>query len=239
MSPRRTIILLLCLLLTVPAIARAEAEADPFESINRPLFVFNDKVDEYLLRPTARGYRWVMPDPAEQGVTNFFSNLRDVNAAVNGVLQGRPANAARASGRVLLNSTIGILGLFDVASRMGLTPYRTDFGHTLAVWGFPQGPYLVVPLLGPKTVRSGTGTIFDGYTSVESTIDDVRLRNSTRGLDLVSTRARLLKADDLISGDRYIFVRDAYLQSRRALVSEGELKDDFSDFGDNGWDEEF
>lgn len=239
MAPRYTIIALLCVFISVPAVTQAEAETDPFEGINRPLFVFNDTVDQYLLRPAARGYRWVMPDPAEQGVSNFFSNLRDANAAVNSVLQGRPSSAARSGGRFLLNSTIGILGLFDVASRMGLDRYRTDFGHTLAVWGMPQGPYLMVPLLGPRTVRSGTGMIFDGFTSVENTIDDVRLRNSMRGLELVNTRARLLKADDLITGDRYIFVRDAYLQSRRALVSDGKIEDDFSDFGDDGWDEEF
>lgn len=239
MAPRYTIIALLCVLIPVPAVTQAEAGTDPFEGINRPLFLFNDKVDQYLLRPTAKGYRWVMPDPAEQGVTNFFSNLRDANALVNGVLQGRPSPAARSGGRFLLNSTIGILGLFDVASLMGVDRYRTDFGHTLAVWGLPQGPYLVVPLLGPRTVRSGTGMIFDGYTSVETTIDDVRVRNSMRGLELVNTRARLLKADDLITGDRYIFIRDAYLQNRRALVSDGKIEDDFSDFGDDGWDEEF
>src|SRR5690606_14940539 len=155
---------------------------------------------------------------------------------INAVLQGRPGGAARAGGRFLLNSTIGMLGLFDVASRMGVEPYRTDFGHTLAIWGLPSGPYLVVPALGPRTVRSGTGSIFDGFTSVERTSDDVALRNSLRGLEVIDTRARLLQSEGLMSGDRYIFIRDAYLQRRRALVNDGVVDDGFSDFGDDDWD---
>ncbi|MEQ8802967.1 MlaA family lipoprotein [Haliea sp.] len=230
---------LLCLLLFAPAMAQDAVNPDPWEGLNRPIFEFNERLDQYLLKPVAKGYQAVLPDPAERGVSNFFSNLRDANSTINAVLQGRPGGAARAGSRFLLNSTIGVLGLFDVASRMGVEPYRTDFGHTLAIWGLPPGPFLMVPMLGPRTVRSGTGTVFDAFTSVEVTIDDVRLRNSLFGLELIDTRARLLKAEELMSGDRYIFVRDAYLQQRRALVNDGVLEDNFSDFGDADWDEDF
>lgn len=230
---------LFCLLLLAPALAQDVVDPDPWEGLNRPIFEFNERLDQYLLKPTAKGYQAVMPDPAEKGVSNFFGNLRDANSTINAVLQGRPGGAARAGGRFLLNSTIGMLGLFDVATRMGVEPYRTDFGHTLAIWGLPSGPYVMVPVLGPRTIRSGTGTVFDALTSVEVSIDDVRLRNSMFGLELVDTRVKLLKAEDLMSGDRYIFVRDAYLQQRRALVNDGVVEDGFSDFGDDEWDEDF
>lgn len=230
---------LLCLLLIAPVMAQDTVNPDPWESFNRPVFEFNERLDQYLLKPTARGYQAVMPDPAEKSVGNFFSNLRDANSTINAVLQGRPGGAARAGGRFLLNSTIGMLGLFDVASRMGVEPYRTDFGHTLAIWGVPSGPYVMVPLFGPRTIRSGTGTVFDALTSVEVGIDDVRLRNSMFALDIVNTRAGLLKAEDLMSGDRYIFIRDAYLQQRRSLVSDGVVEDNFSDFGDDEWGDDW
>ncbi|MEZ5554872.1 VacJ family lipoprotein [Haliea sp.] len=234
----RPTLLLLCLLSAAPVMASEPVNPDPLEAINRPIFIFNERMDQYLLKPAARGYHAITPDPLEVGVDNFFRNLRDVNTTLNSLLQGRFGGAAQAGGRFLLNSTIGILGLFDVATRMGVEPLRTDFGQTLAVWGVPEGPYLMVPLFGPRTMRSGVGTIFDAYTSVEVAIDDVRLRNSLIGLELVSSRVELLKAEDLISGDRYIFIRDAYLQQRRALVNDGEVEDTFSDFGDEEWPDE-
>ncbi|MFV0478615.1 MAG: VacJ family lipoprotein [Parahaliea sp.] len=213
---------------------------DPFEPWNRAVFIFNDKLDTYLLRPTAQGYHFLMPDFAERGVTNVFANLYDATTVVNAVLQGRLTNAGRSGGRFLVNSTLGVLGLFDVASRMGLMPYNTDFGHTLAVWGVPEGPYLMVPVLGPRTVRSGTGTIVNAYMAPQTYIDNVRLRNSLYGTELVNTRARLLEAEELMSGDRYIFVRDAYLQQRKMLVNDGQVSDSFSDFGDSDdWEDTF
>lgn len=232
-------LLMFGILAVAPVHAQEDAGPDPFEAINRPIFEFNDRLDRYVLKPTAKGYQFVMPDVAEQGVTNVFANLRDANAAVNALLQGRPGGLARAGGRFLLNSTIGMLGLFDVATPMGVERYQTDFGHTLAIWGLPPGPYLVVPVLGPRTVRSGTGSVFDSFTSVETrAVDDPATRNTLFGLEIINTRARLLKSEDLLSGDRYIFIRDAYLQRRRALVSDGEVDDSFSDFGEDDWDED-
>lgn len=224
-----------CLLLA-PAL---QAEDDPLEAINRPVFVVNDVLDRWALRPIAKGYDFVMPAPAQRGVSNFFANLYDVTSTLNAVLQWRWEGASQSGGRFLVNSTLGVAGLFDVATPMGIRPYRTDFGQTLALWGVPEGPYLMLPLFGPRTFRSGTGTLVDTFAlSVPPYVDNRSLRNSIWGLELVHGRARLLGSDELISGDRYIFVRDAYLQQRAAFVNDGELQDDFSDFED-AWDQEF
>ena len=233
---------LLVLLLTFPAIAATaqeqEKNPDPFEPVNRALFAFNDSIDRWFLRPVAKGYDWITPAPVQRGVGNMFANMYDFNAAINGVLQWRWAGAAQSSGRFIVNSTVGLLGVFDVATTMGISPYRTDFGHTLAIWGFESGPYLMVPLFGPRTIRSGAGTIFDTYTSIPTYIDNVRVRNSLWGLELIDGRARLLNADELVTGDRYIFIRDAYLQGRETFVNDGVVQDDFSDFGaEEDWEE--
>jgi phospholipid-binding lipoprotein MlaA len=192
-----------------------------------------------MIRPLAQTYHIVMPDIGERGVGNFFANLYDANAAVNAMLQWRLEGALQSSGRFLVNSTAGFLGLIDVATPMGIRPYRTDFGHTLATWGVGSGPYLMVPLFGPRTIRSGAGTIVDVYISPQAAIDNVRLRNTLWGLELIDGRARLLKAEELMSGDRYIFVREAYLQQREHFVNEGVVEDNFSDFEDGGWEEDF
>jgi phospholipid-binding lipoprotein MlaA len=234
--------LFVCLSPTLRAeeVPRAGTVADPFESFNRAMFSVNERLDTYFMKPVAQGYHFVMPDFAERAVTNVFANLYDANSSINALLQGRFGNAARGGGRFVVNSTLGVLGVFDVASRMGLMHYPTDFGHTLAIWGMPQGPYLMVPLYGPRTLRSGIGSVVDVYGVPQYYVDNVRLRNSLFGLELVDSRARLLDAEQLISGDRYIFVRDVYLQQREALLNDGKVEDNFSDFGeDGGWDEEF
>jgi phospholipid-binding lipoprotein MlaA len=233
---------ILVLVLVLPAIAPAQEQLknpDPFESFNRGMFAVNDVLDRFMIRPLAKGYDWVTPDPIQRGVGNLFANMYDFNSAINGVLQWRWEGAAQSSGRFLVNSTVGLLGVFDVATRMGIRPYRTDFGHTLAIWGVDAGPYLMVPFFGPRTMRSGAGTIFDTYTSIPTYIDNVRLRNSLWGLELVDGRARLLNTEDLMSGDRYIFIRDAYLQQRETFVNDGVVQDDFSDFREEGEWEDF
>jgi phospholipid-binding lipoprotein MlaA len=233
--------LLLILALTTPVLCAQEKvkNPDPFETLNRGVFAFNDGFDKYLLRPVAIGYDFILPDPVHRGMGNFFANLYDANAAVNSVLQWRWVGAGQSGGRFVVNSTVGLLGFFDVATRIGIAPNRTDFGHTLATWGAPSGPFLMVPLFGPRTVRSGTGTIFDAYVSVQATLDNVRLRNTVWGLELVDARSRFLRVDDLISGDRYIFVRDAYLQQREIFVNDGVVTDSFSDYEEEPWDDEF
>jgi phospholipid-binding lipoprotein MlaA len=238
----RGLILLLILTVSPVSIAQIEEEqsnVDPLEFINRPLFTLNNQLDRFIMRPMAVGYDFVVPAPAKRGVGNMFANLYDANATVNAVLQWRLEGAAQSGGRFLVNSTVGVAGLFDVASRMGIRPYRTDFGHTLAIWGFEPGPYLMVPFFGPRTVRSGTGTIFDTYTSVPAYIDNVRLRNSLWALELIHGRSTLLSTDELISGDAYIFVRDAYLQYRQSFTNDGVVEDSFSEFEDEEDFEEF
>ncbi len=215
------------------------AVEDPLEPINRPIFAVNDAFDRVALRPVAKGYDFIMPDPAQRSVSNFFANLYDVTSALNAVLQWRWEGALQNSGRVLVNSTIGVVGLFDVASSMGMSTYRTDFGQTLSIWGVPEGPYMMLPLFGPRTMRSGAGTLVDTFTlSVPPQLSNRSLRNTIWATELVHGRARLLDTDDLITGDRYIFVRDAYLQQRSILVNDGKVVDEFSDF-EEPWDEEF
>ena len=235
--------LLLLFVLALPAAYVAAEEeqrnVDPFESFNRAMFTVNNNLDRFLIRPVAVGYDWVMPGFAKRGVGNMFANFYDFNSAINGVLQGRFAGAGQSGGRFLINSTVGLVGLFDVATPMGVRPNRTDFGHTLSIWGFESGPYLMVPFFGPRTIRSGTGTIFDAYTSVPTYIPIVPVRNSLFALGLIDGRSRLLQADELITGDRYIFVRDAYLSNREAFVNDGVVEDNFSDFEDGEDFEDF
>ena len=226
------LLLLFALALPVTAIAADQEprNVDTFEPFNRAMFSVNNGLDQYLIRPMAVGYDWVMPGFAKRGVGNMFANFYDFNSAINGVLQGRFAGAGQSGGRFLINSTLGLVGLFDVATPIGVRPYRTDFGHTLSIWGFESGPYLMVPFFGPRTIRSGTGTIFDAYTSVPTYIPNVPVRNTLFGLGLIDGRSRLLQADELITGDRYIFVRDAYLSNREAFVNDGVVEDSFSEF---------
>ncbi|WP_156899616.1 MlaA family lipoprotein [Marinobacterium litorale] len=211
------------LTLTLSTQAHSETEADPWEGFNRAMFSFNEQVDRYALKPVAQGYRFVMPDLAEQGVSNFFDNIGDVGSAVNNLLQGKVDAALTSVTRVVFNSTIGLAGLIDVATPMGLEEKPEDFGQTLGYWGMGSGPYLVLPLLGPSSVRDGLGRIPNSMLDPVSDVDHVPTRNSLYGLRLIDARVRLMTAEQIISGDRYIFVRDAYLQRRQFLVHDGQI----------------
>ncbi len=209
------------------------ADDDRFESLNRKMFYVNERLDRYALRPAAVTYTTVMPDPLEKGVENFFSNLDEVGNVVNDLFQGKFNQAAHDSGRFLLNTTLGLGGLFDVAKRAGLEKSDgEDFGQTLAVWGVGEGPYLMLPLIGPSTLRDAPSKFVDSITSPFSYVDDVRARNAARGVDLLAKRVGLLELDNVISGDKYLFVRDVYLQRNRYLVNDGAIEDDFGDFED-------
>ena len=215
-----------------------EKNIDPWEPMNRRLFAFNEVMDKYLLRPVAKGYTVVMPDFAQRGVTNFISNIYEFNSVINSILQGRLEGAAQSGGRFVVNSTLGLVGLFDVATPMGIKPHRADFGQTLAVWGFDSGPFLMVPILGPRTVRSGVGYLFDTYTSIPALIDNREAAWVFWTVEVIDFRARLLDADDLITGDRYIFYRDAFLQGRESFINGGVVDDSFSDFEEGeDWEE--
>lgn len=219
---------LVALTLAVSAGVSADSSQDPWEGFNRAMFGFNDTVDTYFLKPVAKGYRAVTPDPLEQGVSNVFSNLGEVSNTVNDLLQLKFAQAGNDSGRLIVNSTIGIAGLFDVASHMGMDKSDgEDFGQTLASWGVDSGPYVVLPLLGPTTLRDGVATPVEGYLTPIRYVDHVPTRNTLYGVQLVNTRASLLDAEGLISGDRYTFIRDVYLQNREQLVKDGDVEDSF------------
>ncbi len=204
------------------------ANPDPWQGFNRAMFSFNDTLDRWFLKPVAKGYKAVMPDPLETGVANIFSNVLEVPNVINGVLQGDFKGAGHDTGRLLVNTTLGIGGLLDVAKYMNLpADEREDFGQTLAVWGVGQGPYLVLPLLGPSTVRDGFGKPIDWYTDPTNYIDHVPTDNTVKGISLLNTRAQLLPLEKNLTGDKYVFIRDVYLQRRAYLINNGSVSDDF------------
>ncbi|WP_372612890.1 VacJ family lipoprotein [Halomonas sp.] len=199
---------------------------DPWEGFNRKVFVFNDALDRAVLKPVARGYRFVTPSPVQTGVGNFFSNLGEPRTVLNSLLQGKPGNAAVATGRFLINTTLGIGGLWDFATHMAITGMEEDFGQTLGVWGLDEGPYLVLPLFGPSTVRDTGGMPVDMATYPTTYVEDDKIRYGLTALRIIDTRAGFLDQEALIQGDRYSFIRDTWLQRRRFEVSDGDLGDD-------------
>ncbi len=197
---------------------------DPLEGLNRAIYQFNDGLDTVLLKPLARGYKAIVPAPVNKGVTNFFNNIDDITSAVNNLLQFKLTRAASDVGRVLVNSTVGLLGVMDVASNMNLPKYGEDFGQTLGTWGFGPGPYIVLPVLGPSTGRDTIGLVADWFTDPVNYIEDDQVRWSLKGLDIVDTRADLLEASRVLEEaalDPYAFLRNAYLQRRRNDVYDG------------------
>lgn len=215
------------------------ANSDPWQGFNRAMFSFNDTLDRWFLKPLARGYTFVMPDPLEKGVSNIFSNVLEVPNVINGVLQGDFKGAGHDTGRLLVNTTLGIGGLLDVAKYMNLpADEREDFGQTLAVWGVGQGPYLVLPFLGPSTVRDGVGKPIDWYTDPTNYIEHVPTDNTVKGISLLNTRAELLPLEKNLTGDKYVFIRDVYLQRRDYLIHNGKVNDDFGteDFSEDDFE---
>jgi phospholipid-binding lipoprotein MlaA len=212
-------------LVAAAGVAHAQSANDPFEGWNRAVFGFNEGLDAALLKPVATGYTKLVPEPARIGVTNFFNNFRDGWSAINHLLQAKPVSAAETAMRVATNTLFGIGGLFDVASDLGLERRVEDFGQTLGRWGLPAGPYLVLPLLGPSSLRDTAGLPLDlawatGYLTNDSTV-----RVGLTVLELIDIRANLLGASSLVDGvalDKYVFLRDAYLARRRSLVYDGD-----------------
>ena len=228
---------LLVLLLSFPIFG--EEISDPFEDLNRDIFIFNEKLDEKLLKPAALTYRKVTPQFARTGVTNFFNNLEEIDTTINQVLQGEIKYAFNDASRFVINSTIGLLGLIDVASKMGLERHEEDFGQTLGVWGFNSGPYIMIPFLGPSNPRDLLSRPISSFLSGTFAMEDNDVKITLVSIDALETRERLLDAETLIIGDKYIFVKDAYVQSREYEINNGSTEDDeFLDdmediFGDN------
>tara|TARA_B100001079_G_scaffold44679_1_gene35960 strand:- start:40 stop:738 length:699 start_codon:yes stop_codon:yes gene_type:complete len=215
---------LLVLLLSFPIFG--EEINDPFEDLNRDIFIFNEKLDEKLLKPAAITYRKVTPQFARTGVTNFFNNLEEIDTTINQVLQGEIKYAFNDAGRFVINSTIGLFGLIDVASKMGLEKHEEDFGQTLGVWGFDSGPYIMIPFLGPSNPRDLLSRPISSFLSGTFAMEDNDVKITLVGIDALETRERLLDAETLIIGDKYIFVKDAYIQSREYEINNGSTEDD-------------
>lgn len=222
-------IIVLSVLVLVASGCATTGKTDPYEGFNRSMMSFNDGADRAILKPLAKGYRAITPQFVEDGIGNFFSNLNDPVVALNQLLQGKPGLAVRDTGRFLVNSTIGIGGLFEVADGLGLEKHQEDFGQTFGVWGIGTGPYLVMPFWGPTNPRDGIGSIVGSFGFAPRYLNDVTSRNLTYALAIIHRRAQLLDAEKLVSGDRYVFIRDAYLQRRDYLTSDGVVEDEFLD----------
>lgn len=198
---------------------------DPLEGFNRAVFSFNEGVDKAVLKPVARGYEAVVPLPGRTGVANFFSNIGDIFIAVNNLVQGKLGDAVSDLGRVAVNTTVGIIGLFDIASELGLEKHEEDFGQTFGRWGVGDGPYVVLPFFGPRTLRDTAGFVVDSYTDpLYYATGDVPTRNILVATRIISNRAQLLPAEKVIDEaaiDKYSYIRDAYLQRRRNLIYDG------------------
>ena len=214
----------------------SEPNVDPLEVINRPIFRFNDVTDRYILRPVAKGYQFITPNVVETGVSNFFDNITYPITVVNGFLQGKFKQGFADTGRFVVNTTIGLLGLFDPATPIGLERHEEDFGQTFAKWGIPAGPYIVVPLFGPRTVRSGIGTLADTQVNPLILYSNTSVRDKLLILWAIESRAALIGPDELVfeAFDPYLFVRDAYLQNRKFLINDGVM-----DETDEGFDDDF
>ena len=210
---------------------------DPFEPMNRAIYSFNDGVDKVVMKPLAQAYQAVFPAIVRTGISNVFSNINDIVVALNNLLQGKIGSAFSDISRVMINTTVGILGIMDVASDLGIEKNDEDFGQTLGYWGVGDGPYLVLPFLGPRTIRDTVGLIVDWETDPTSYIDPNRDRNAVQGFRLVTRRAELLNASKVLevaSLDEYEFLRDAYLQRRRNLIYDGNPPREKEDGADAG-----
>ncbi|GHB12156.1 MlaA family lipoprotein [Modicisalibacter luteus] len=196
---------------------------DPWEPFNRQVFAFNDALDRYALKPVAQGYDTITPEPVQTGVGNFFTNLGEIRTIANSVLQWKWANAGVASKRFVLNTTLGLGGLLDPATELGWTAREEDFGQTLATWGVGEGPFVVLPILGGRTLRHAGGLPADWYADPVTYVEEDAVRYGARGLELINYRASVLDEEALIRGDRYSFLRDTYLQTRRFEVNDGEM----------------
>lgn len=212
------------LLLNACATTGAGDPHDPWEGLNRKTFAFNDAIDRAVLKPVAQGYQNVTPPFVRDRVNNFFDNIYDVETSLNQVLQGKLPDGINDFGRFFVNTVFGGLGLWDVATPLGLEKHHEDFGQTLGVWGVPSGPYFVIPFFGPSTVRDAPAKAVDPKWYYSYAIDNNAVYWSAWSLDVVRDRANLLKAEGIIEQaafDRYTFIRDAWLQRRRSQVYDG------------------
>ncbi|TAG00559.1 MAG: VacJ family lipoprotein [Betaproteobacteria bacterium] len=204
---------------------RSAAEGDPLEPINRGIFSFNSTFDHYLFKPIAKGYDAVVPGPVKTGVSNVFQNASDVQSIFSDIVQLKPAKLGDDIARVALNTTMGLGGIFDLATPMGIERGNEDFGQSIGYWGIGAGPYLVLPFMGPSSVRDVVGRAVDGQIDPVGMVSSVPVRNTLQGLRVVDARVGLFPAEALMNQaalDRYTFLRSAYLQRRESLVLDGK-----------------
>jgi phospholipid-binding lipoprotein MlaA len=227
-------LLILVSVLVLAGCATSGNPKDPIEGFNRAMFAFNDGLDTVVIKPVAKGYDAVLPSPVKTGVSNFFGNIADLFVGVNNVLQGKVSEGASDFGRVAVNTTIGLLGVLDVATEMGLEKHNEDFGQTFGSWGVGDGAYVVLPIFGPRTARDTVGLVLDMKADPMGDLDHVPTKNTLTVLRLIDGRAGFLPADKVIeeaSLDKYSYIRGAYLQRRRNLIYDGNAprQTDFDD----------
>jgi len=197
--------------------------SDPLETVNRGVFWFNEQADRFVIKPVAKGYDWLLPKPVKRGVSNVFDNLFTPVVAVSDLMQGNFQESAEDVGRFVVNSTVGVVGIFDVATGWGLDKRREDIGQAFGAWGIGSGPYLVLPILGPSSVRDGVGLVGNYFLSPQNYIEDDGVRWGVTVLGGIDTRYRLLDASTVLEQaalDRYAFVRSSYAQYRQNLVED-------------------
>ena len=228
MASQRIARILLALALSALAAGCAstgsQVSRDPWEGLNRKTHAFNDAVDRAVLKPVAQGYVKVVPGFAREGVNNFFDNLDDIGTGLNNILQGKPLQGAGDLGRFVVNTTLGVFGLWDVATPMGLEKHNEDFGQTLGVWGVQPGPYLVLPFLGPSTLRDAPARAIDPSWYYSEAVNPESLYWNLWTLDKVRIRANLFQAEGVLQEaalDQYSFIRDAWVQRRRSMIYDG------------------
>ena len=222
--------LLLIVSLLVLSFSAKSQDYDPWMRLNHHFFSVNDYFDQLLVRPIALTYTNVTPRFLQVGIGNVFDNLQDVNVAINDFLQFKIEDGLSDSGRIIVNSTVGIGGILDVASGMGLYRNEEDFGQTLGVWGFDAGPYVFLPVFGASNLRDSVGMIIDALFNPIRYIENIESRYTLYLADELDFRSSLLAYDELIIGDRYLFVREAYIQNREYVVNDGEVINEFGDF---------
>tara|TARA_B100001559_G_scaffold76628_1_gene63467 strand:- start:1145 stop:1837 length:693 start_codon:yes stop_codon:yes gene_type:complete len=220
----------LIVILTLSYFSFLQSEIDPFQDLNEKTHNLNQGLDQSIATPIAKVYRKVTPDFLEVGVTNFTDNIEDINIALNNLLQAKIKDGLSDILRFTINSTIGLAGFFDIASSMGFQKHSEDFGQTLAVWGVSDGPYIVLPILGPSSLRDTLARIPEAFMTPLLLIDHDRTGYELTAIDLLDKRARYLGLESIVVGDEYLFYRDAYFQSREFDINDGLIEDDFDDF---------
>ena len=218
--------LLLLLIFVVSNSTFSEEIHDPFEDFNRITFNINDSLDNKIAKPVAVVYGDITPQFIQNRITRFFKNLAEIDTFINQALQGKPKLAINDFGRFAINSSIGLFGFFDVATKMGLEAHEEDFGQTLGVWGVPDGPYLMLPIIGPSNARDIMSRPISSFLSGTFAMTDTDVKLTLTALDALETRERYLDFEAMITGDRYTFVKDAYVQSRDYEIFDGEMTED-------------